>query len=68
MKRILFILLIASTVSFSQVTSLSSVFKLGRWTAGNKLNAGTIGDTAQANASLNYNFDRLEALLSRQLS
>jgi len=67
MKRIFFLILIASLPAFSQVTSLSTTFKLARWTAGNKLSAGTIGDTAQSNASLNYNFDRIEALFSRQI-
>jgi len=66
MKRILFFLLIISSGLIAQVTSLNTPLKLARWTAGNKLNAGTIGDTAQANASLNYNFDRINALWARQ--
>lgn len=67
MKKLIVLLLILASVSFSQVTSLTSSFKLARWTAGNRLYAGTIGDTAQANASLNYNFDRIEAVIGRYI-
>lgn len=67
MKRIILFLFFV-TIASAQVTSLSSTFKLARWNAGNKLNAGTIGDTAQSNASLNYNFDRIDALIGRQIN
>lgn len=67
MKRILLLTIFICSISFSQVTSLSSTYKLARWNAGNKLNAGTIGDTAQSNASLNYNFDRIDAIVGRYI-
>lgn len=65
MKNLIFLVLIAVTVSFSQVTSNNSM-GLSRWGAWNKLNSGTIGDTASSNNSLNRNFDLISALWMRQ--
>ncbi len=67
MKRISILILILASFSFGQVTSLSSPSGLARWAPGNKLNAGTIGDTSASNASLNYNFDRINAIVFRQM-
>lgn len=68
MKKIILLLLTISGIAFAQVTSRTSIFSLPQWTAGNKLYAGTIGDSATTNDGINSLGIRVDAILGRQIN
>lgn len=68
MKKIIFLLLGFFIWQGAHSQTLTSIFKLKQWAAGDTLKAGTANDSTQANASLNYNFYRLETILGRYIN